>query len=66
MAPGAGAVVADRIPTTATGEVGRGQRLGQHDKVGDLFEVHRGGEAHRSRALDSGGGSADRLVGARL
>jgi hypothetical protein len=66
MAPGARAVVAGQIPVTATGEVGRGRQLGQHDEVGDLFEVHREGEAHWSRALDGGGGSTERLVGAML
>jgi hypothetical protein len=65
MAPGAGVVVAGRIPMIAAGEVGQGWWLGQHDEVGDLFEVHRGGEVHRSRALNGGGGSTERLIGVR-
>jgi hypothetical protein len=39
--------VADRIPASATDEVGHGRRLGQHGEVGDSFEAHWGGEAHR-------------------
>jgi hypothetical protein len=34
-----------RIPASAVGE------------VGNSFEAHRGGEAHRRRALDGGGGA---------
>jgi hypothetical protein len=45
--PRAGAAVAGQIPASAAGEVGRGWRLGQHGEVGDSFEAHRGGEAHR-------------------
>jgi hypothetical protein len=40
-------------------------RLGQHGKVGNSIEVHQGGDAHRSGALDGGGGSAEGLTGAR-
>jgi hypothetical protein len=65
MAPGEGAAVAGRISVTAIDEVGWERRLGQHGEVGDPLEAHRGGKAHRSRALDGGGGSAERLIGAR-
>jgi hypothetical protein len=58
-------VVAGRIPTFVAGEVGQGWRLGQHGKEGNSIEVHRGGEAHRSRALGGGGGSVEGLAGAR-
>jgi hypothetical protein len=59
------AAVANRILASAAGEVGWGQRLGKHGKVGNSIEVHRGGEAHRSEALDGGGGSVEGLTGAR-
>jgi hypothetical protein len=65
MAPGAGAAMAGQIPVTVTGKVGRGWRLGQHGEVGDPLEAHLGGKAHRSRALDGGGGLAERLIDAR-
>jgi hypothetical protein len=65
MAPGPGPAVAGWIPVTAATEVGRGRRLGQPGEVGDPLEVHQGGKAHRSRALDGGVGSTERLVGAR-
>jgi hypothetical protein len=39
--------------------------LGQHSKVGNSIEVHRGGEAHRSGDLDGGGGTTEGLTGAR-
>jgi hypothetical protein len=57
--------VADRILTSAIGEVGRGRQLGEHGKVGNSIEVHLGGEDNRSRALDGGGGSAEGLADAR-
>jgi hypothetical protein len=41
-------VVASRILASAISEVGQGWQLGQHGKVGNSIEVHRGGEAHRS------------------
>jgi hypothetical protein len=44
--PRAGAMVAGRIPTSAVGEVGRGQRLGQHGEVGHSIEAPRGGATH--------------------
>jgi hypothetical protein len=39
----AGAAVADRIPTPAVSEVGRGRWLGQHGEMGNSFEAHRRG-----------------------
>jgi hypothetical protein len=42
-APGAGAMVAGRIPVPAVGEVGQGRQLGQHGEVGNLFEAHQRG-----------------------
>jgi hypothetical protein len=63
-APGAGAAVVGQIPVVAIGEVGQGRWLGQHGEVGDSFEAHRGGVAHRTRTLDSGGNSAKECTGA--
>jgi hypothetical protein len=57
--------MAGRIPAPAVGEVGQGQRLGQHGEVGDSFEAHRGGVAHRTRTLGGGGGSVQECAGAR-
>jgi hypothetical protein len=57
--------VVDRTPASTTCKVGRGRRLEQHGKVGNSIEAHWGGEAHRRGVLDSGGGSAEGLIGAR-
>jgi hypothetical protein len=59
------AVVPDRISMSTAGEVGRGQRLGQHGKVGNPIEPSWGGVAHRRGALGGGGGSTEDLIGAR-
>jgi hypothetical protein len=64
-APGAGTAVAGQILAPAVSEEGRGWWLGQHGKVGDSFEGHRGGMAHRRGVLDGGGGSAEGCTGAR-
>jgi hypothetical protein len=50
--------VAGRILVPTVSVVGRGWWLGQHGEVGDSFEAHQGGEAHRMRTLVGGGGSA--------
>jgi hypothetical protein len=44
--------VADKISVPTVGEVGRGQRLGQHDEVVDSIEASRRGVAH-SRGLSA-------------
>jgi hypothetical protein len=57
--------VAGRILVPTVSVVGRGWWLGQHGEVGDSFEAHQGGEAHRTRTLIGGGGSAKECAGAR-
>jgi hypothetical protein len=44
---GAGAAMADRIPASATDEVGQGWWLGQHGEVGDSLDAHLRVVAHR-------------------
>jgi hypothetical protein len=56
--------VVSQIPVVAIGEVGQGRWLGQHGEVGDSFEAHRGGVAHRTRTLDDGGNSVKECTGA--
>jgi hypothetical protein len=57
-----GAAMSGWIPTSSTGEVARGWRLGRHGKVGNSIEASQGGVAHRRGALDGGGQSSARRL----